>query len=55
MKAHIRFFLIIIFFLCNVKNSLANETIKIGLLAPFSGEFGYIGKSVIGSTKMALE
>ena len=55
MKAHIRFFLIIIFFLCNVKNSLANETIKIGLLAPFSGEFKYIGKSVIGSTKMALE
>ena len=55
MKAHIRFFLIIILFLCNVKNSLANETIKIGLLAPFSGEFEYIGKSVIGSTKMALE
>jgi len=55
MKAHIRFFLIIILFLSNVKNSLANETIKIGLLAPFSGEFEYIGKSVIGSTKMALE
>ncbi len=55
MKAHIKYFLIIIFFLSNVKNSLANETIKIGLLAPFSGEFEYIGKSVIGSTQMALK
>ena len=55
MKAHIKYFLLIILFLLKVKISLANETIKIGLLAPFSGEFEYIGKSVIGSTKMALE
>ena len=34
---------------------MGNESIKIGLLAPFSGEFEYIGNSVIGSTKMALK
>ena len=55
MKAHIKYFLAIIFFLINAKTALANEPIKIGLLAPFSGEFEYIGNSVIGSTKMALK
>ena len=55
MKAHIKYFLAIIFFLLKAKTALANETIKIGLLAPFSGEFEYIGNSVIGSTKMALK
>ena len=55
MKAYIKYFLLIIFFLLKTKTALANETIKIGLLAPFSGEFEYIGNSVIGSTKMALK
>ena len=55
MKAHIKYFLVIIFFLLKTKIALANESIKIGLLAPFSGEFEYIGNSVIGSTKMALK
>ncbi len=55
MKAHIKYFLVIIFFLLKTKTALANESIKIGLLAPFSGEFKYIGNSVIGSTKMALK
>ena len=55
MKAHIKYFLVIFFFLLKAKTALANETIKIGLLAPFSGEFEYIGNSVIGSTKMALK
>ena len=55
MKAHIKYFLVIIFFLLKTKTALANESIKIGLLAPFSGEFEYIGNSVIGSTKMALK
>ena len=48
MKAHIKYFLVIIFFLLKTKTALANESIKIGLLAPFSGEFEYIGNSVIG-------
>ena len=55
MKAHIKYFLVIIFFLLKTKTALTNESIKIGLLAPFSGEFEYIGNSVIGSTKMALK
>ena len=55
MKAHIKYFLVIIFFLLKTKTALANESIKIGLLAPFSGEFEYIGNSLIGSTKMALK
>ncbi len=55
MKAHIKYFLAIIFFLLKAKTAFANESIKIGLLAPFSGEFEYIGNSVIGSTKMALK
>jgi len=55
MKAHIKYFLVIIFFLLKTKTALGNESIKIGLLAPFSGEFEYIGNSVIGSTKMALK
>ena len=55
MKAHIKYFLAIIFLLLKAKTAFANESIKIGLLAPFSGEFEYIGNSVIGSTKMALK
>ena len=55
MKAHIKYFLAIIFFLLKAKTAFANESIKIGLLAPFSGEFEYIGNSVIDSTKMALK
>ena len=55
MKAHIKYFLVIIFFLLKTKTALGNESIKIGLLAPLSGEFEYIGNSVIGSTKMALK
>ena len=55
MKAHIKYFLVIIFFLLKTKTALGNESIKIGLLAPFSGEFEFIGNSVIGSTKMALK
>ena len=55
MKAHIKYFLVIIFFLLKAKTALGNEAIKIGLLAPFSGEFEFIGNSIISSTKMALK
>jgi ABC-type branched-subunit amino acid transport system substrate-binding protein len=36
------------------KDVYANNEIKIGLLAPFSGEFEDIGKSVFSSARMAL-
>ena len=32
----------------------SNEKIKIGLIVPLSGEYSYIGKSILKSTRMAL-
>ena len=45
-------FLIILF--TNVK-AISDEKIKIGLIVPLSGEYSYIGKSIIKSTRMALK
>ena len=47
MKAHIRYYLIIIFLITFPKVAFGNNQIKIGLLAPFTGEFENIGKSII--------
>ena len=33
----------------------SNEKIKIGLIVPLSGEYSYIGKSILKSTRMALD
>ena len=47
----LKVFLIIVF--TNLKaNSV--EKIKIGLIVPLTGEYSYIGKSIIKSTRMAL-
>ena len=46
MKADIKFFLVIIILIISTKIANANSEIKIGLLAPFSGEFKNIGDSV---------
>ena len=54
MKADIKYFLIIFFFILFPKVALGNNEIKIGLLAPFSGEYEDIGKSVFSSARMAL-
>ena len=55
MKVIIKYLLSIVFvFLLNTFNIFANETIKIGLLVPLSGEYGDIGKSIIQSTRMAI-
>ena len=47
----LKVFLIIVF--TNLK-AISDEKIKIGLIVPLSGEYSYIGKSIIKSTRMAL-
>ena len=53
MKAVIKYFFVVFFIIIFPKYVKGNE-IKIGLLAPFSGEFSYIGKSVFSSARIAL-
>ncbi len=55
MKIIIQFILLIflgLFF--NVKESLSQEKIKIGLIVPLSGEYKEIGKSIVNSTRLAI-
>ena len=47
----LKVFLIVVF--ANLK-AISDEKIKIGLIVPLSGEYSYIGKSIIKSTRMAL-
>ncbi len=47
----LKVFLIIVIFNLKV---IADEKIKIGLIVPLSGEYSYIGKSILNSTRMAL-
>ena len=55
MKVIIKYFFNVIFiFLLNISYVCANENIKIGLLAPFTGEYADIGKSIIQSTRMGV-
>ena len=55
MKVIIKYLLSIIFvFFLNTFNIYANERIKIGLLVPLTGEYENIGKSIIQSTRMAI-
>ena len=51
MKVIIKYLLNVVFvFLLNTFNVCANESIKIGLLAPLTGEYNYIGKSISSNT-----
>ena len=55
MKVIIKYLLSVVFvFLLNTFNIFANESIKIGLLVPLTGEYNDIGKSIIQSTRMAI-
>ena len=55
MKVIIKYLLSTVFvFLLNTFNTFANESIKIGLLVPLTGEYNDIGKSIIQSTRMAI-
>ncbi len=46
---------IILFFNTNLFSSEKNDELKIGLLAPFSGEYKNLGNSLILSTQLALD
>ena len=48
----LKVFLIIV--LTNLR-AISDEKIKIGLIVPLSGEYSYIGKSILKSTRMALD
>ena len=51
-----KFVLIIIYYLILLLKPLqAKELIKIGLIAPLSGEYSYIGDSILKSSRMALD
>ncbi len=56
MKVIIKFLwnILLIIFLFSSKGLNAEEKIKIGLLAPFSGENSQIGKSIIQSVRMGI-
>ena len=54
MKADIRCYLIAILLVALPKIAYGDNQTKIGLLAPFTGEFRNIGKSVLGSARIAL-
>ena len=47
----LKVFLIIVF---SHLKAISDEKIKIGLIIPLSGEYSYIGKSILKSTRMAL-
>ena len=54
MKVEFKYLFLIILLILTPKNALGNTIIKIGLLAPLSGEFKNIGKSIIESARIAL-
>ena len=54
MKADIRYYLIAILLVAFPKIAYGDNQTKIGLLAPFTGEFQNIGKSVLSSARIAL-
>ena len=55
MKTFIKFFTILILYCCFISNvSLSSDKIKIGLIVPLSGEYSDIGKSIVKSTRLAI-
>ena len=54
MKTYITKFYILLFFILFVQNAFSSEKIKIGLIVPLSGEYSYIGSSIINSVHLAV-
>jgi len=54
MKAVIKYFIIVSIFLLKSFAAYSSESIKIGLLAPFTGEYSEIGRSIIQSARMGI-
>ncbi len=54
MKTYIKNFYILLFFLSFIQNAFSSEKIKIGLIVPLSGEYSYVGSSIINSVHLAV-
>ncbi len=55
MKTYIKnFYIFLLFFILFVQNAFSSEKIKIGLIVPLSGEYSYIGSSIINSVHLAV-
>ena len=59
MKLILGFFCFIVLFIGNINSNvkaeiLNNETLKIGLIVPLSGEYKKIGESIVNSTRLAI-
>ena len=54
MKTYIKNFYILLFFIIFIQNAFSSEKIKIGLIVPLSGEYSYIGSSIINSVHLAV-
>ena len=54
-KIYITIFKIFLLMIVIQGEVASNEKIKIGLIVPLSGEYSHIGKSILKSTRMALD
>ena len=54
MKTYIKNFYILIILFAFIQNAFSSEKIKIGLIVPLSGEYSYIGNSIINSVHLAV-
>tara|TARA_B100000989_G_scaffold190273_1_gene143324 strand:+ start:205 stop:1356 length:1152 start_codon:yes stop_codon:yes gene_type:complete len=53
-KLYITIFKVFLIILLFNSKAISDERIKIGLIVPLSGEYSFIGKSILKSTRMAL-
>ena len=54
MITYIKNFFILLFLFGFIQNAFSSEKIKIGLIVPLSGEYSYIGNSIINSVHLAI-
>ena len=54
MKTYIKNFYILLILFAFIQNAFSYEKIKIGLIVTLSGEYSYIGNSIINSVHLAV-
>ena len=54
-KFYLAIFFILILFNSNLSTSENNNTLKVGLLAPLTGDYSDLGNSLLYSLQLALE
>ena len=54
-KLYIIFLKVFLIIVSSHLKAISDERIKIGLIVPLSGEYSYIGNSILKSTRMALD